>query len=122
MMHTADPDSRIVEMHLVEVSSQGAMDTSLSLLSEQPDLWTWDWIITVDKVLEGTSIEGVSRLADGYADLPKTDAITVVVSGDRDLVFWTDVIQFQYPGRRRHIVPDRASALALIRERRAMPT
>lgn len=120
LRYEANDDAQILDVYLTGGSSQVAMDFSLALLAGRPDYWSWDWIVTVDGVLDGTSVETIGRLAEGYSALPQSDAITVMVSPDRQIMFWADVLEFQYPSRERHVMPDRASALALIQERRAI--
>ena len=121
MRYQIDGDARIVEFDTTGVSAEAANEGFLALIQERPDLWHWDWVVAINQVAEGTTVGVIGRLADGYAHLDKTDAITVMVSPDANLQFWAKVLEFQYPGRRRHVVPQRADALSLIAERRGAP-
>lgn len=121
MQYKVDADARIVEFDTVGLSSQRVNDGFLAFIDDQPELWHWDWIIKVDQVPADTTVSGAGRLAARYANMDKTQAVTVMVSPDSNLQFWAKVLEFQYPGRRRHVVPQRTDALCLIAECRGVP-
>jgi hypothetical protein len=117
-----DEQARIVDFDATGLSSQRVNDGFLSLVEQRPDLWHWDWIVAIDQVAADATVGLVGELADGYAHMDQTDAVTVMVSPDSSLPFWARVLEFQHPGRRRLVVSSRIEALTLIETHRLART
>jgi hypothetical protein len=117
-----DEDARILDFDVTGVTAQRALESALALLASRPELWQWDWIVTVIDLPDDASVEQVAELARHYALGLKADAVIALISHDTNLHLWAEVMDFQFPGRKHRVVADRAEALSLIEARRALRT
>lgn len=120
MRYTIDRDARVFHLDLNRpVSAQRALEHSLALLADEPELWGWDWIVDAQAVPGDASVEHIARLAKVFVRPVGAGATTVLVSEDRYLHLWAKVMDFQFPKRKHLVVTDIAQARRLIEARRA---
>lgn len=120
MRYRIDREALVLNLDLKGApSAQHALDQSVVLLTAQPELWGWDWIVEAPIVPEGASIEQIAQLARMYAAQPQTLAVSALVSQDRNLHLWARVMDFQFAGRRHLVVQSHDAALRLIETQQA---
>jgi hypothetical protein len=118
-----DQDQRIFHLDLNRSdSARDALEQSLTILGNHPEIWAWDWIVDAQRVPEDASVEQIARLAEVFATVsatrPVVVATTAFVSADRYLHLWARVMDYQFPKRKHLVVTDVAQAVKLIASRR----
>lgn len=115
MQYRIDQEGRFLHLDLRDVATaQKALEPSLVLLADRPDLWGWDWIVESPIVPEYASVEQIALLARIYGAQPRAAATSALVSQDANLHLWARVMDFQFPGRKHVVVHTREAAMRLI--------
>lgn len=124
MKYRIDEQEEILYLDLNSgVTAEKAIGQIQSLLRERSVLRSWDWIIEAHVLPSDLNVDHLAELSQAYrvseAHAAEAQAVVAMVSHDRYLHLWAQVMDFQFPGRRHKVVPDLATARGLIARERA---
>jgi len=125
VQHWIDETDRVLHLDLGgELTAAPVIDWIQALMRDRPELRTWDWIIDARNLPADFGVDHVAHLSVAYrasdAHVDGSGAVVALVTDDRYLHLWAQVMDFQFPGRRHQTVPDMAAARDLVAHARVV--
>ncbi|WP_420478607.1 hypothetical protein [Brevundimonas sp. FT23028] len=116
MTSYVDEADQVFHLDLTGASARRALVEDTAFLDDRPEVWNWDWVIHLPEGATDTTVDDVAGLAARFPGRIG-DGITVLVSGDRHLHLWAQVMDHQFQGRQHLVVPDSDAAATVIGRR-----
>lgn len=120
MRYEIDEAARILRLDLVSAgSADKVLTATLALITERPELCSWDWIVECDPMPDDATVQHLAKLAEAWGPPPELEAVTVFITQDPLLHLWARVMDFQFVRRKHLIERDVEAAQRLMQRRRA---